>query len=156
MTVVPLSEELVLHVAQHMRASDRAEIAAMSPCGELAPAALAAEAVARSRWGGVVMHEGQPAVAIGAIETWPGTVSVWMFATDAWSRCWRSAVRWMRGQVPATFTGGGVTCAFVFAVEGRDDVARLLRAVGFVRRGIIPQFGADNTAFAVWSWKGAR
>lgn len=154
MTVVPLSEALVLHVAENMRASDRAEIAAMSAGGVLNPAELAAHCAA-SRWGGVVMHDGQPAVAMGGIEAWPGTASVWMFATDAWSRCWRTAVRWMRDTLAAVARRDGVTCFFVFAIEGRPEVERMLRGVGFKRRGIVPYFGAGGEAFAVWSRAGS-
>lgn len=151
MTVVPLTEELVRAVAEQMRASDRAEIGALSPGGQVAPAALAAEC-ARSRWGAVVLHEGRPAVAFGMIPAWPGAASCWMFATDAWASCWRSAVRGMRDTLAAAMPG--LNCAFVFADAGRPDVARLLTGIGFIRRGIVPRFGAGGESFALWSRTG--
>lgn len=154
--VVALSEDLVRHVAERMRASDRAEIGAMSwPAA--APADLAREACTRSRYGAVVLDDaGRPAVALGAVETWPGTFSVWLFATDAWAGCWRAAVRWLRQHLRPTLRGLGGGCAFVFAADGRAEVERMLRGLGFVRRGVVPQFGAGGERFALWSIAEAR
>lgn len=153
-SVHPLSAAGVLHVAQHMRASDRAELWAVSPDGCDAPDVLAAGLHERSRWGAVVHVDGKPAVAMGAIPCWPGTVAVWLFATDAWPRAWRATLRWLREHLPATMRASRTDCAFVFAATGRGEVERFLRAVGFVRRGIVPQFGRGGEPFALWSVAG--
>jgi hypothetical protein len=155
-TVVALSEVLVAEVAANMRASDAAEVGAVSWPGETTPAALAAAAVQRSRYGAVVLDAaGRPAVAMGAIECWPGTFNVWLFATDAWASCWRAAVRWLRRHLPAGMQASGAGCAFVFAAEGRPEVARMLGALGFKRRGVVPRFGRGGEPFALWSVTGS-
>ena len=155
-TIVPLYAEGVRHVIEHMRATDRAEVWAVSAEGADAPAALAPQAFEASRWGAVAAVDGRPAVAMGAIECWPGTAAMWLLATDDWRHCWRNVLRWVREHLPATMRGCGVGCAFVYAIEGRPEVHRFLRACGFVRRGVVPAFGRDRQSFALWSVTGGR
>lgn len=152
-TVVALSEVLVAEVAANMRASDVAEVSAVSWSDEVQPAALAAEACRRSRFGAVVLDaSGRPAVALGAMECWPGTFNVWLIATDAWASCWRATVRWLRRHLADGLRSAN--CCFVFAAEGRPEVARMLAALRFKRRGVVPRFGRGGEPFALWSVTG--
>lgn len=154
LSIIPLEEALVFQVAANMRASDVVEVGAMSPAGVVRPADLAREACDRSRFGAVAVLDGEPAAAWGAMETWPGTWSVWLIATDAWPRVWRAVVRWVRSHMAAQMQAARAQCLFVFALHGREDAARLLKALGFKARGVVPKFGAGGEPFILWSRTG--
>lgn len=151
--IVPLYPDGVAEVFTHMRASDRAEVLAVSqPTADLTQ--MGRDAASRSRWGAVALVDGKPAAAFGAIEAWPGAAAVWLIATDEWASCWRAVARWMRAHIPAIMRDGNLGTAFVFAIEGREEVGRLLRGVGFEHRGAVPRFGRGGETFALWSRTG--
>ena len=138
MTARPLSLGAVLHVAERMRAQDRAEIFARAWPGLDTPDALAMEVMRTAMQGwGATIHDtaGLPVAAMGLSPLWPGCVSAWMFATDAWRSVWRAAYRHARDVLFPTMAAAGVWRMQCHSLASHRDAHRFLLALGFAPEG---------------------
>lgn len=81
LTFHPATPARVAHVAAHLRAADRAELAITSPGEDVHQ--ILRDSVAASRWSIVVEVDGVPAVAYGVAPTTDPMIGrAWMLATD--------------------------------------------------------------------------
>lgn len=97
-TFEPATREAVLHIAAHLRAADRVELAVTNP-GQT-PAEILLEALGESRWATVVRVDGEPALVYGVAQHPDPHLGVpWMLATDAILRIRRYFVVHCRAEV---------------------------------------------------------
>lgn len=84
MIVGPQTPERLLHVVRNLREADRDEIYALREHRD--PQRIVAEVMARAQFAWVMDWRGEPTVALGGTEMWPGVWSIHCFGTDNWSR----------------------------------------------------------------------
>ncbi len=149
--LLPLSERFVGPVVRAMRVDDRREVFATRFDDD--PEALVRDLVAASRFGVVLARGAVPAVAMGAVECWPGVWSAWLIATDDWKRVARDATRYARIAVLSVLARAGAHRCECRSIEGHHVAHRWLRHLGAREEATHRGFGRNKETFITFVWR---
>lgn len=95
---------------------------------------------------------GRPTACFGAVEPWPGFWSVWMFATDDWTKVAKSATKHiLRVTLPA-FWAEGAHRVEARSMAGYDTAHNWMIRMGARREATLRAFGKNGEDFDVFVW----
>lgn len=140
------THETVLHVARNMRAADKEEIYATRY--EENPFLLTHDVMQYRSFSWVLWHAEQPCCVGGAGELWPGTFTMFMFATDDFPRIGLFATRFAKKTViPTLFGTVGARRLQCDSHENHVSAHKWLETLGFERESVRKNYGKDGADF---------
>lgn len=148
-TIERATPEQVRHVALNMRPRDYAEFSAFAQ-GDTREEL--AEALA-TRYGGrddvLCGAVGDEPICIGgAIETWPGVMTLLFFATPAFPRIGMAITRFIRNDLFPRYEAAGVHRIQAVSLDGYEQVHHWLNAIGLKpETPPMPGYGKNGEAF---------
>lgn len=138
-----------LHIATHMRASDRAEVMATrwndsshdfaAECMHLSGPKLAA-----------MLPDGEPVAMGGVAPNHPGVGQAWMVGTDRIGEMGIQIAHTCRRAVRALFADGGLHRIQAHSIASHDWAHRWLRSIGFSEEARLPAYGKGGEDFLVF------
>jgi hypothetical protein len=143
----------VRYIANHMRARDLMEIFA-TRWEEPAPKTLEAFAreVCRTASFMFIFGRDRPIAVVGAVQSWPGTYSVFAFATDEFPRVVLSISRFVRLTMIPMLVRHGARRAQAVSHAKHTSAHRWLRILGAEHESTLTAFGKDGCNFEVYRW----
>lgn len=155
MIVSPLHEGDVHYIVENMRAEDREEIYATRWSESVED--LVADCM---RWGAVpksftaIMGLERPIAILGAIETWPGVWTVWLFATDEFQRIRFSMTRYVRKTFIPFLIERGMHLAFCRSIASHTRNHEWLYEMGARQDATRPArgWGKNREDFLQFEW----
>ena len=146
-----LAVEPVEHIAWNMREWDRREIFATR--NDNNPHTLAQECVSYSAFGfWLPDRSGAPCAAFGAIQIWPGVLSVWCFGTDNFHHAGKTLTKHLKRTIIPTFKKA-VHRAQCFSIDGHVEAQRWLETLGAEREATLHDFGRERETFHLYAWR---
>lgn len=150
--IVPPTLHGLLYVAHNMREWDRREI--MATRWTDSPEQLAVDCWSARNTAWMAVAGDRPAAVVGAIERWPGSWSVWMFATDEFPKVGLSMTRLVVRNIIPGLRGAGARRADCMSMDGHTAAHRWLETLG-ARRHLQPftRYGKDGETFWQFYWE---
>jgi hypothetical protein len=141
----------VLHVCEHMRAPDWAEVVNLLPAIVTTPEQIALICMSQSRFGLVARVDGVPAAVCQFVEILDGTWRVGLFGTDQFTAAiWPLLDDLVENTLPYLMDDLGAVYLEAQTDPLHPDAAKLLRALGFAKVGILPEYGSRGRDIALY------
>lgn len=99
-----------------------------------------------------VFGRGRPAVAVGAMQPWPGRWSVFAFATDEFSSVALAVTRFVRRVMIPALIAEGAQRAWCASHAQHTDAHRWLELLGAEHEGTMRCFGKDGADYLIYRW----
>lgn len=151
MKLVDFTPEMVAHVARNMRPADRVEVHATRWDDD--DDQLAREVMSyptRLRW--IACHKDEPVAVIGAVNLWPGSFSVFMFATDNIRHIGLDLTRFAKySMIPMLLDMGGWR-GEARSMASHTEAHRWLEALGAKRESTLRCYGKNGEDFYNYVW----
>lgn len=151
MQLAPLTYEAVLYVAENMREWDKREIYATRWTDDPADLARQCLLVPDFSWIGGV--DGEPIAAFGGVPMHPGVWSMWMFATDKFTKIRISLTKMAKRSIIPALVAQGAHRLECFSMEGHDVAHRWLESFGARPERLIPAYGRNRENFICYAWR---
>jgi hypothetical protein len=140
------THETVLHVARNMRAADKEEIYATR--FEENPFLLTHDVMQFRSFSWVLWWNEKPCAVGGAGELWPGTFTMFMFATDDFPRIGLMATRFAkRTVIPTLFRDCNARRLQAHSHQNHGVAHKWLETLGFQREAVCSGYGRDGADF---------
>jgi hypothetical protein len=140
----------VRHVVEHMRASDRIEIAATTP--NMDPEELTKRIMLSADMVFVARHNGVPASCWGLMPMWPGVGYAFCFGTDDWGAVLLAMTRHVRRFMVPLLLDTGFHRVETRSLATRHDVGRWLEIFGAEAEAVLRGSGARGEDFILYAW----
>lgn len=140
----------LLWICENLRERDRQEIFALQHVDDARAVADRAYCSPLSRVG--LASDGEPAVAFGAFELWPGVWSVFLFGTDRFRDAGWFVARHIRARVLPLLLGAGAHRAQCYALVGHNSAEDFIRRMGGKEEAYLEGFGRDGEDFRLFRW----
>ena len=151
MNLSDITYDSALHVARNMREWDRKEIYA-TRWNESAEE-LASDVSAYGRFGWIAGTT-EPIAAVGAVPSWPGVWSVFMFATNDFRQIRFSLTSFVRRVIIPSLRDAGAHRAECASHIGHEEAHRWLELLGAHREGEpMREYGKDGSDFVRYVWR---
>jgi len=147
----PVTYESALFVAERMREWDHREIYATRWTED--PRVVAMDCAGAGSFSWCAGLE-KPIAVIGAIPTWPGVWSVFMFATDDFRRISFSLTKFVKRVMIPALRQTGAHRAECCSIEGHEIAHRWLELLGAKQEGpTIEDYGRNRESFRRYVWR---
>lgn len=139
----------LIYVAGNLREADRVEL--IGTRSNMQPFSLATDAL-RSPWRWVAMHDGRPALALGATPVHEGVVQMWGFGTPEFKRVIVEMTKHAKQFMFPTLIAAGNHRAQCLVHSENGASERWLKSLGFYREAILRGFGSSREDFFLYAW----
>ena len=141
----------IRNVALRMRESDLEEFLALS--FRTSREDLADDLVRRHAAHGIVAKLDGDAVAVGdAMETRPGVLTLWMFATDRFPEVALPLTRFVKKRLLAPLVAAGAHRIEAVSIAGHEQAHRWIKCLGLTYEATCRGYGKGGETFVQFAW----